>query len=152
MSLGFPGFDFPGVALLLPCVRFILLFFLLHSQHSHSRNLTASATHSIFPSSRCSTPRPRTGPSRSTLTLSSFPPVGGVPIFPGSGNSSVTNHEVVSVRRPIGAEPAFPARGMLVHFPHAFAGGHFSPSLRPTIRLFPPGGGQVALLYFPLHT
>jgi hypothetical protein len=85
--------------------------------------------------------RPCTSPSRSILILSSFAFVGGVPIFPGSRNSSVPNHEVVSVHRPIGAEPAFPARGMLAHSPHAFAGGRFPPSLRPPVRLFPPGGG-----------
>jgi hypothetical protein len=93
--------------------------------------------------------RPRTSPSRFILNLSSLPSVGGVPIFPGSGNFSVTNYEVVSVRRPIGAEPAFPVRGMLAHFPHVFAGGRFPPSLRPPVSLFPAGRGQVALSYPP---
>jgi hypothetical protein len=130
-------------------MRFFLLFFSTDSRHSHLQalhclrvlSLLTSDTFYLIYFSRCSPPRPRTSPSRSILILSFFPSVGGVPIFPGDGNSSVTNHEVVSVRRLIRAEPAFPVRGMLAHFPHAFAGGASCPCcvLRSGHSL--PGGG-----------
>jgi hypothetical protein len=41
----------------------------------------------------------------------------------------MTNHGVRFPPHPIGAEPAFPARGMLALFPHSFAGGGALPAL-----------------------
>jgi hypothetical protein len=133
-----------GIAAFPPQMRFLLLFlFLAHVVHTVQHSTARYFLSSFFFLFRCSPSRPRTSPSRLILMLSCLPSDGGVSIFPGSGNSSVTNHEVFFLRRPIGAEPAFPARGTLAHFPHTFAGGRFPPLLRPPIRLFPPGG-QVA--------
>jgi hypothetical protein len=66
-------------------------------------------------------------------------------IFPPSSQSAAS-------RFPPEAEalqPAFPARGMLAQFPHAFAGGRFSPSWASSGPVIPSrGGGQVASSHF----
>jgi hypothetical protein len=89
---------------------------------------TSAPIHSLF--SYRTARRSRTFPFPSAE--SRFPPETGTPPRPIP--------EGISLRPPIGAEPAFPARGMLAHFPHAFAGGRFSPSPRPLVRSSPPGG------------
>jgi hypothetical protein len=76
------------------------------------------------------------------LAESRFPPETGIPPRP------VT--EGISLRSPIGAESAFPARGMLAHFPHAFARGASRPrSVLSSGHSLPVGSGGVVILLPP---
>jgi hypothetical protein len=90
--------------------------------------------------------------SRIDAPLLHFPlPVGGVPDFLWKREPLPDqSRRGTSLRPLIGAEPAFLLRGMLAHFPDAFAGGRFSPSSRPSAWTFPLGGvGGVVMLPFP---
>jgi hypothetical protein len=76
---------------------------------------------------------------------SRFPPEAETPLGPITVG--------VSLRRPIGAEPAFPARGMLAQFTHAFVGGALL-ALVGTLRSCHslPGRGAGGVVALTLHT
>jgi hypothetical protein len=96
---------------------------------SRMRFLLFFSSHFFAPS----TPASTRYPVRSRTDFSSLPSDGDIP---------------VSLPPPISAEPAFPARGMLAQFPHAFAGGAllaFAASSGPVILIRGRSGAIDAL-------
>jgi hypothetical protein len=107
------------------------------------------ALRTFFPFYLGAPPRPRTSPSR--LVLLFFLPScssAASRFLPGAETPPRPITEGVSLRPPIGAEQAFPARGMLTQFPHTFAGGASRPRRVLRSGHFLPGG-QMVSSHFP---
>jgi hypothetical protein len=130
------------------------------SSHSHHSLIQTLCIRALFPlpvtllyfRSFSALLRPRTIPFRFVLSFlppfpsaaSRFPPGAVTPLRPITEGGSLCP--------PIGAEAAFPARGMLAQFSHAFAGGRFSPSRAPSDPVSPSREGAGGVVALPPHT
>jgi hypothetical protein len=140
-------FPLPLSAFSLSYLVFLFIFFAVHSAPAlprvlHTFFIVLSSRHSPA-STRYPVPFRSVRPPSFPSAASRFPPGTKTPPRP------IT--EGVSLRPPIGAEPAFPARGMLAQFPHALAGGASHPCGRPPALSFPPGRGGASSCPRAIH-
>jgi hypothetical protein len=126
------NFPLPLSVFLVSYFVFLFIFFTAHSAQAFP---AFSTLFLVLLSRHCPASTRYPIPFRTVLppsfpsATSRFPPGAETPPRPIK--------EGVSLRPPIGAVPAFPARGMLAQFPHAFAGGRFSPSQPPSVPVIP---------------